>query len=253
MVQVVNLYIISNSGGKVVVAEKPNDPVIRFPLPEGATNLQFQEGELGDRYVETKNGFGDRMGIAPGEGQHQVLYAYTLPYDRKLDLEIPVPLPVDAAIVMVPPGGVRLKSDQLQDAGQRDVQGMAYQMYQADSSLAAGEPLKFTLSGKVGVDGAAAEDNSLNFLLIGLGIFGAALIGAGYWLYRQRAGQLSPVYESGGESPVDEEETSESLLDAIVALDDLHATGGLPEAAYQERRAELKARLAVIMDQEKKP
>ena len=38
-------------------------------------------------------------------------------------------------------------------------------------------------------------------------------------------------------------ETAESILDAIVALDDLYQAGELPEEAYKERRAELKDRL----------
>jgi len=33
------------------------------------------------------------------------------------------------------------------------------------------------------------------------------------------------------------------LMDAIIALDELYQAGELPEAAYLERREELKARL----------
>ncbi len=36
-------------------------------------------------------------------------------------------------------------------------------------------------------------------------------------------------------------------MDAIIALDDLYQAGKLPEAAYHERRAELKARLAELI------
>ncbi len=46
-------------------------------------------------------------------------------------------------------------------------------------------------------------------------------------------------------------DSSDSILDAILALDDLHAKGDLPDAAYQERRAELKQRLAEILEREK--
>jgi hypothetical protein len=48
-----------------------------------------------------------------------------------------------------------------------------------------------------------------------------------------------------------EGQSSDALLDEIMALDDLHASGKLPEAAYQERRAALKARLAEIIQAEK--
>lgn len=249
VLQVVNLFIISNPGGRVVVAPGPDQPVLRFPLPEGASNLQFQDGELGGRYVKTEDGFGDRMGISPGAGQHQVLFAYSLPYDRKLQLNMPISIPVDAAIVMMPPGDVSLKSEQLMDAGQRDVQGMAFQVYQTASSLPAGGQLSLSLSGRAKAAGAASQPNDINALLIGGGFLSVVLIGAGVWLYRQRTSQYAG--KSDGEAEVEEEiETSEAILDAIVALDDLHAAGNLPEAAYQERRAQLKARLAEALSRE---
>jgi hypothetical protein len=36
-------------------------------------------------------------------------------------------------------------------------------------------------------------------------------------------------------------------MDAILALDDLYQAGKLPEEAYRQRRAELKARLKEIV------
>ncbi len=87
-VQVVNLYIISNPSDKAIVAPEKGKPVVTFDLPEGATNLQFQDGALGERYVQTEKGFGDTQGIQPGTGQHQVLFAYDMPYNNKLDLSL---------------------------------------------------------------------------------------------------------------------------------------------------------------------
>ena len=88
-------------------------------------------------------------------------------------------------------------------------------------------------------------------MLIGGGVFGVALAAAGFWLYRRR--QNDVVEDEDEELPGDvvEAETSESLLEAIVALDDQHAAGSLPEEAYQERRADLKARLAEAVLREK--
>lgn len=250
-VQVVNLFIISNTGDTVVVPAKEGDPVVQFPLPEGASNLAFQDGQMGDRYVQTENGFGDRMSIAPGMGQHQILYAYELPYDRSLALDLTVPLPVDAAIVMVPPTGVRLKSAQLTDAGERSVQGMAFQMYQANSTLDAGDTLELSLSGRAGSGTAEVAGDSMLYVLIGGGVFGVALAAVGFWLYRRRSADEVTEDEEAADELVEEDETSESLLEAIVALDDQHAAGGLPEEAYQERRADLKARLAEAVRREK--
>jgi hypothetical protein len=49
----------------------------------------------------------------------------------------------------------------------------------------------------------------------------------------------------------DPDESSDAILDAILALDDLHASGKLADAAYQQRRAELKTRLSAVLEKEK--
>lgn len=245
-VQVVNLYIFSNLGDKVVGPAEKDGPVLRFDLPAGAQNLQFQDGELGGRFIQTESGFADRMSIAPGVSQQQILFAYELPYDRKLDLDMQLPLDVEAAIVMAPPSGVKIKSDQLLDAGQRDVQGTAYQMYQSAGELKKGSTLRISLSGKVG---GAADSDAATYVMIGAAGLGAVLAGLGLWLYRMRK-QAEPVEEAVDADAASVADTSDALIEAIVVLDDRHASGDLSEAAYQARRAELKARLAEVMKRE---
>ena len=44
-------------------------------------------------------------------------------------------------------------------------------------------------------------------------------------------------------------ETPEDVMDAIIALDDLYQAGKLPKEAYEQRRTELKARLATLKGQ----
>lgn len=241
-VQVVELYIFANPTGKVIVPAAQNQPVLTFSLPEGATNIQFDAGSLGDRYVKTSDGFGDLAPIPPAPQQHQVLFSYDLPYGRSLELALPLPMPVNAAVVMLPPGGVKLESEQLFAAGSRDVQGMTFQLYTA-TDLAAGSALRVRLSGKATPGGTTASGD-LTGLLIGLGAFGVVLVGAGIWIFRQRQSTAAPE-----ENEVEETmESEDSLLDAILTLDDLYQAGKLPENAYLERRAELKERLKQLRE-----
>jgi hypothetical protein len=74
--------------------------------------------------------------------------------------------------------------------------------------------------------------------LIGAGALGIALILAGAWIYMRDRNR--PDDESGDEED-SEFATSEEVLDAIVALDDLHRARKISDEAYQKRRAELKA------------
>jgi mono/diheme cytochrome c family protein len=249
LVQVVQLFIFSNKGNQTIVPLQEGGPIVDFPLPEGAMNLQFQDGVLGERYLQTPTGFADTIAIRPGMGEYQVLFAYELPYERNLDLVQPLSLPVEAVIVMLPEGGVKVRSEMLKDDGTRAVEGGTYRLY-SGSKLAAGSSLELTLSGSSGPGFSLASDSTTS-LMIGLGSFGLVMIVAGVWLFlrnQKQAGDLEDELDEVGEEYA--EEDAESLIDAIIALDDLYSAGELPEDAYRKRRAELKARLKDISVQQ---
>lgn len=236
-VQVVELFILNNTGDKAIISTDGKGTV-GFDLPEGATNLQFQDSTIGERYIQTEKGFADSAAILPGEGS-QILFAYDLPYSRKADVAISLPIPVDAAVIMMPQGSVKLTSPQLQSTGTREVQGVSLDMFSA-SNLPAGSVLDMTLSGRIS-SAASVEPGSSTGLLIGGGVLGLVLIGAGVWLWRQKKqGELEEGELDAGV------ETSESIMDAIITLDDRFQAGELSEEAYQTRRAELKEKLTSL-------
>jgi hypothetical protein len=244
-IQAVEVFIISNPTMKTVIPAQDGQPVLTFPLPQGAQNLQFENGQLGGRYIQTANGFGDTTAVIPGSGQHQVLFAYNLPYNKKLDFSQQVDLPVDSAVVMTPLG-VSAKSDLLQDGGTQDFQGVTYTIY-TTQPLPSGAILNMTISGKPKTASAvvAGTDTHRN-ILIGVGAFGLVLVLAGVWLYwRERNHPVEGDDEPDEE--LDEFEDAESVMDAIIALDDLHRNGKIPEDAYQKRRAQLKAHLKELL------
>ena len=247
--RVIQLYVISNPTSKTLVPGADGEPAVRFILPEGATNLEFQDGALGGRYVETENGFGDMFAVPPGAGSYEVLYAFTMPYDRKLDLAQPVSIPVDAVVILIPEDGVKIKSDTLVDGGTRDVQGAKYHLYNG-SNLMVGDTLRMSISGRPTTGQPTLPGGSTTNIVIGLGVFGLALILAGVWLY-SRTRKIDEDEEAKDEllekDSGAEEENTETLIDAIIALDDLFQAGELPEEAYLKRRAELKARLEAQM------
>jgi mono/diheme cytochrome c family protein len=244
-VRVVELYVITNPTNKTLVAAEKGQPVVRFTLPKGAENLEFQDGVLGQRYVKTEDGFGDTAAVPPGQGQYEVLYAYTMPYDRKLELDEPVNLPVDAVVILVPEGGVKIKSDMLTDSGTQDVQGAKYRLLKG-ASLQPGDSLHMSITGQPTAGQPTLPTGSSTNLMIGLGVFGLALVLAGVWLWRRtRANteEVEPEEDAPASEPEPTEESVETLMDAIIALDDLYQAGQLPEEAYLKRRADLKARL----------
>ncbi len=249
-VSVVEVFIISNPSQQAVVAPTKDGAVVTFPLPEGYTNLQFQDGTLGDRYVEVSQGFADTSPVSPGTGQYQVIFAFQMPYDHKLSFAQPISLPTSAVVVMVPDNGVKVVSSMLKDGGTREYQNTAYRMYNGDS-LIAGSSLEFTVTGNPNTATTSPFSNlNMQYLAIGLAAFGVALVLGGLWLYRSNQRKASLQVAAAGvdiaapsvgqdASPEDEE----MLMDAIIALDDQYHAGNLPKDAYLERRATLKEKL----------
>jgi LPXTG-motif cell wall-anchored protein len=119
------------------------------------------------------------------------------------------------------------------------------------SGLLAGSSLEFTLSGAPNNGSTSIfTTGTMQNLAIGLGVFGIALVAGGLWLFRrnQKRLALSSVTTSSDliDSPsgVDASSTDiDTLMDAIIALDDQYHTGNLPEEAYLQRRAALKDKL----------
>ncbi|MEJ2707041.1 MAG: c-type cytochrome [Anaerolineales bacterium] len=246
--QVIELYIVSNPGDKTVVASEEGQPTLTFKLPDGASNLEFQDGALGDRYVSVPGGFGDTAAIRPGQGTYQVLFAFQMPYDRKLNLVQPMTLPANAVVVLVPEGGIQLQADNLQDGGVTDVQGMQYHLYNI-SSLGMNDELNLTISGNAAGGSQLLSAGSSSSLVIGLSVFGVVLIAAGVWLFLRNRASRSEFEEDEEFEQASETgpEDAETVMDAILALDDQFKAGELPEEAYRRRRAELKTRLEKLM------
>lgn len=245
--RVLELYIISNTSDKTIVPLETGQPLIRFSLPPEAEALQFEEGVLGGRFIETPDGFGDTAPIRPGAGNHQVLFSYELPYNRKLDLVRTTPLNTQAVVILAPEDGVKIRGENLQDAGSRDIQGVPYQMYNG-AAMEAEDDLRLTISGRPG-GGFKLTSAPPSNLMIGLAALGTVLLVAGAWLYTRNRRNGAALDDGGPAAVADESlDSREAVMDAILALDDLYQEGKLPEEGYLQRRAELKARLQELTD-----
>lgn len=245
MVQVAELFIINNPSGKIVTAAKEGGAVLFFDLPHGATDLQFQDGELGERYLQTANGFGDTRAIAPGDGQ-QVLFGYNLAYQNGMTISLPLPLFVNAVVVMLPEGSISVQSAQLADAGEREVDNSTIHLYMG-ADLSAGSSLELTFSGQQTGSESSGESSIPEVWIIALAVLGAGAIGVGVFLLLRKR----PAWQDENESlEPEQEETIDELLDAILALDDQYQAGALAQDAYDQRRAELKQRIKDLRDSE---
>lgn len=248
VVQFGEIFTVSNFGEKTVVAKESGDPVLVFPLPEEAQNLRFESGALGERYILTEEGFGDTLSIPPGSGVYQMLVFFDLPYEnQELAFEQKMKLPVGAVVVITPAGGVKLKGSSLKDMGVREVQDGSIHVYSREQ-LCKGEKITFSLSGlpdQPSLEKSAVSDGDRRHVIIGLSVFGIVLLWVGRWMYvRWKRGE-----ELDASLP-DEAVGKEEIMDAIIALDDMYASGEIQEDAYRARRSAFKSRLRHLMESE---
>lgn len=250
-VRVAELVIVSNLSDRVVVPGEGDAPALRFSLPAGAGNLQFQDGALGQDFVITEEGFGDLRAVHPGQGRHQVLFSFDLPYRRGLELVQAFQLPVRSVVVLLPDVGVKMEGDALVSSGMQDFEGLTYEIFSSEG-FPENEPLTLRLSGRARLSGAGWFNLAATTgaeLALGLGALGVTSLLAGIWLFRRAQtarsnGEEWDAVEDGAEGdPLPEGLDAEGLMDAIIALDDHFKAGQLPLEAYHQRRALLKEQL----------
>ena len=126
------------------------------------------------------------------------------------------------------------------DLGVQPIQNFNYHIYEL-ANVGAGDKLAFTVSGtpKEAATASTPETTISNKnLLIGAGALGIVLVLAGAWIYLRDRKPMEEADDAGAED--DEFETSEDVMDAIIALDDLHRAKKISDEAHQKRRADLK-------------
>ena len=252
-VKITQSFMISNSSNRVIMPRGQDLPLLEFTLPDNAENLTFEHGMLGERFVLTEKGFGDRSKVVPGPVEHQVMYSYTVPYHGECLLTLVLPMDVSSFLVGLPPNGVRLTSLHLRDLGERDMEGMIMHLY-TGNELQGGTKLQLRFSGEPSQDGMES-DNQLGMTVVGFGSFLLALFIVVAWMNQHRP-QTEPA-ETTQSMPTLAEDVLNSaghtvamLLESIASLDDLYRTGKLSEDIYKSLRTELKRRLRDAREKE---
>jgi hypothetical protein len=119
--------------------------------------------------------------------------------------------------------------------------------------MEAGSDLAIEISGRSTARGPMVSLGSNSDLTIGLLAFGVMLIAAGGWLYlRSRNGKAErqeQVFEEDAPA-IEGSQNVDTLLDAILALDDQYKAGEIPRDAYLKRREELKASIKDSLKEE---
>lgn len=241
-IQYFGVYSFRNPSDKTILIGMKNGADIPFiKTPEGTTSQGFEALQDSQPFTSTDKG----LAVPPSANAYGLISFTTVPKAKKFDISQPFDLPV-ASLTVFLPQGVKAASTQLTDAGLQNIQNMNFQVYTA-ANVPAGGTIKFTVSGEPNESSATTTTDSSTGtnknILFGAGALGIAFIAAGAWLYFRDRNRV--------EEDVDEEKngfaSSDEVLDAIVALDDLHRAKKISDEAYQKRRTELKDILKGMM------
>lgn len=242
-VQVFTVYSFRNPSDKTIVVELKDGGDIPFvKTPEGTINGGYEALQDSEPFVNTDKG----LAIPPSERSYGLLAYSTTPVQEEFEIGQEFTLPATSFALFLPEG-VTADGERLTSQGLQALQGFNFETY-AVENVPAGEIVKFTVSGTPKETSEETTDPAVNTnqnLLIGAGAVGIALILAGAWLFLRERKSVDEETEEEDEEP--EFDSSEDILDAIVALDDLHRAKKITDEAYQKRRAELKDILKGMM------
>ncbi|MBI4202991.1 MAG: hypothetical protein HY532_07770 [Chloroflexi bacterium] len=235
------LVQVRNSGDRTFV---PNQGgvmgFLRFPLPEGAEDLEVQADLPSGEAILVDRGVGLTAPVPPGE--YSVAFGYALPYKgdssefSRTFLE-----GMGRFRVLVPQGVAQVTGDGSMTSTTTAVEGLAFWLLEA-VDVPLGGALRFTLRSLPQptlwqrVTSAAGGDVAVlaapGLLVVGLGLL--LLLGA---LRRAAPGAEAPALvpsDRGG------------LLRAVAALDDACEAGELSEEVYDRQRGILMIRLLLL-------
>jgi mono/diheme cytochrome c family protein len=245
VVQVFNVYSFRNPSDEMIVVKLNETGEIPFiKSPQGSSGSTYEFMQDSEPFQQIENGFA----IPPSEGSYGLIAFASVPKAKEFEFSQEFVLPASTVTVFVPEG-ITIQSERADDLGIQALQNFNFHIYEM-SSVTAGETLNFSVSGTpkeidTASASAPATATSNQNLLIGAGALGIALILVGAWMYLRDRDREE--HATGDDREGNEFESSEDVIDAIIALDDLHRAKKISNEAYQNRRAKLKETLKEMM------
>ena len=235
--QIFAVYFITNASEQTVLvpmADGQNIPFISFP--EGATGLGFETTDDSAAFVATENGFA----IPPSETPYGLIAFASIPKAKELKIVQPAQLPINSISLFLPEG-VTAEGATLTDTGIQNLQGANFHVYTA-APVAKDGTFEFTLTGEPATVAEQPDITQNQTVLIGVGALGMTLILAGIFMFLRDKKKLK---DEGDEDEEDDDQfdDTESIMDAVIALDELHRAGKISDEAYKKRREELTSSL----------
>lgn len=257
LIPVGEFITVANTGtsayvGSLTAANGRPMNLLRFALPDGATNLTLGAGFSGVQIAQVSTGFGAAATVPPGKSVFA--FAFDIPYtETAASFAFKAEYPTDNVVALVP---TAMRAEPRDFSAKPDVTatGKPYHVVAA-TGLAASATARMGLSGlpRAGVD----PDLTMR-QLVPLGLLLAALLAALAVLYLRRgdlavALNLAPAVRAVRRDhmrPIGADAERERLLRALLALERRHAAGGMSDERFARERAALRAQLRAALAEE---
>lgn len=263
--QTTEIFALSNTGIRTVKdAVKLDDgktATMRYPLPKDADYIFFQP-DTADRFVKFTGGFADTSPLLPGGEGDRFAVQYMVPYTGEGSFEYTAPASIQAMNFLLPQNsGVQLKGDGLTGPEPVTLEaGKSYEVYSL-TELRAGQTVRVSLTGKPSMadsqSAAATTTNPTLPIALGGGLLGLAMVGAGFWWWRNPSGGAKDDVDGTAAHAAEDVEVidasaGEDTLDALIAriaqLDHKHEQGDIENEPYRQERARLRDEAKRMLD-----
>lgn len=265
---------IGNEGERSIVG-RPVDgsdkPVtVELLLPEGANSIQFQDGVLGERYVQVADSVYDTSPIIPGEQSHQIFVSYRLPVvDDSITLEQSFRYPLQLLNLLVADiPSLEANVSDLTFVGAESVQNIPYLYWQGQDIIT--QTFQLELAGLIAEGEADPRGDIANASAAGSNAVGGEagslppgivrvtpvmepivpiMVGSAifFLLAGLSIGPLTRMRKNEQEERLGQ--SRERLLREIAQLDNKHDNGDMDNETWQQERALLKSKLLSIARQ----
>ncbi len=246
------LHIFNNVGDRIYAGA--DGITLRLALPDGATDIAFEDAETGADYVLTEEGLAFVGLVAPGE--KQVLYSYSVPYDgSQLTLRREILYPTSNLDLLAANVGVQVEVAHLTYQGLTAAGDDSYLHFAAEN-VPADSAIELQLSGAP--QGAVALPSMESSMVVALrdaapamavvlAVLGTLLPFVQFRLRKTRPETAEratvPQVETVEEAGVETDAQHEELRRLVSDLDDAYAEGLLTEEAYRQLSDKMKKRL----------
>ncbi len=229
--------------------------LLRFSLPDGATNLALGAGFAGVQVAQVGTGFGAQATVPPGKSQFA--FAYDVAYSGTgYTFQYKAEYPTDRVAVLVSPS-IGVDARDFTAASPISAGGVQYQTLHRDA-LKHDDLASFALT-RLPLPG---EDPVIDLPhLAVVGVLLALLLALALGMYLKRGdlavalGLIPPAARvssaRAAKATLAERETERKrLLRALLALEARHDAGTISDVEYQRRRDETRSSLRALLDEQ---